>query len=492
MTARAATHLALSITDRTWTFAVVSGGHGDPVVRQSARLPAPDESAAPAVVGGELARVLRSRRMPGGRVVVGVPAKWLMAVEKELPPSDASQARSILRLQAERLPAGEGGELALDYVGEPHPSASARVLLVGMLKKRLERLQAILSAAGLTPVAVTSTALTVAQSTLPETGDATLVLVNRGGAEVVWRHGGRPSMLRHVAMAGAGAPGSATAASTPAAAGSMPGDTSLAALGAELARVAALTPRNGEVTDAEVVLWDGAAMRPQAIDGLAERLSMRVTPERQFSGLADRCAAENRGDSDPADGGDGLAAAIALGAAAANHRLPIDFLHSRLQEPRKRRITRPMAWTLALTLTAIVALGAMYWSVEQRQAEVNDLERSVAAHQGDIKTAEATLARFKYSRGFFDRRPPVLECMRDMAACFGESDRVWLTSLTLRETRAGQVIGKAANQKTVLDLMDRLKKTGSFLDVKLIDLRESGGGTRDVQFSLSFVYIARE
>src|SRR5207245_1243173 len=75
------------------------------------------------------------------RAVIGLPARWLFAVEKELPPAGEAEARSALRLQAERLALAESGEVVCDFVGRPNSGAPTRVLLVGMLRQRLERVE---------------------------------------------------------------------------------------------------------------------------------------------------------------------------------------------------------------------------------------------------------------------------------------------------------------------------------------------------------------
>src|SRR5687767_11784469 len=69
----------------------------------------------PEAAGAALAAFLKQHKFSASRVVVGVPARWLIAVERDVPPADEELTRATLRLQAERLAVAESGELIFDY-----------------------------------------------------------------------------------------------------------------------------------------------------------------------------------------------------------------------------------------------------------------------------------------------------------------------------------------------------------------------------------------
>ena len=112
----------------------------------------------PEATGVALAAFLREKRFTASRVVAGVPARWLIASEKDIPPANEQQAVAALSLQAERA-AGEGNEIVFDFSGEPNPQASSRVLLVGIARQQFDRVNRILDTAGLAILAITSTGL---------------------------------------------------------------------------------------------------------------------------------------------------------------------------------------------------------------------------------------------------------------------------------------------------------------------------------------------
>ena len=92
-----------------------------------------------------------------------------------------------------------------------------------------------------------------------------------------------------------------------------------------------------------------------------------------------------------------------------------------------------------------------------------------------------------------ERHRAMLECVREVTLAFqDESQRVYLTSFSLRENRKGQLNGKAADQRSVLAILDRLKTNTNFGNLKLLDMRDAGGTSKEIAFSISFTYPPEE
>ena len=97
--------------------------------------------------------------------------------------------------------------------------------------------------------------------------------------------------------------------------------------------------------------------------------------------------------------------------------------------------------------------------------------------------------RYNYGSGFFPvGRPPVLDCLRELTLAFRDTDRIWTNSVTYRENGKGTLAGKAADQRTVTDLLDRMRRNPRFSDVKVLDIREADPKSREVSFSASFTF----
>src|SRR5690606_28483283 len=57
----------------------------------------------PEALGQKLQSFLQSHHMTARSAVVGVPARWVLTQDRELPPTDEATAVGMLRLQSERL-----------------------------------------------------------------------------------------------------------------------------------------------------------------------------------------------------------------------------------------------------------------------------------------------------------------------------------------------------------------------------------------------------
>src|SRR5690606_16769376 len=114
-------------------------------------------------IGAALKQFLGEHGIAETDAVVGVPAKWVIAQHRELPPVDPAEGYAMLRLQAERIATGDHGDLVFDVAGRSDRSSTTRVLLVGMLRQQLERIVKLCDAAGLRATAVMPTSLAVSK-----------------------------------------------------------------------------------------------------------------------------------------------------------------------------------------------------------------------------------------------------------------------------------------------------------------------------------------
>ena len=80
----------------------------------------------------------------------------------------------------------------------------------------------------------------------------------------------------------------------------------------------------------------------------------------------------------------------------------------------------------------------------------------------------------------------MLDSLLDFTHAFREEERIWATSFNLRENGKGTLSGKAADQKTILTVLDRLKKQKRLSFVTIVDSRETDTRTHEWTFTLSF------
>jgi hypothetical protein len=467
MIGRANSFLGLAFTSETTiACAEVAIGGGARSVRRAATFVLGEELKLDnaAAAGQALANFLRQNKFSAARAVVGLPARWLVALEKELPPAAAEAAHAALRLQAERLAVAESGEMVFDFVGETHRSTASKVLLVGMQRQRLERIARMLDAAGMSVIAVTSSALSL--SAAIEADNTGVLTVTRAGAELVWRHGGVPRMLRHVPLVLNGQQAPATAA-----------------LASEFRRMVALSGANGSTDSRSLLLLDSLGLDEQQVQTLSQRLGVAVTCKSQREMLG----VDAPDEIDAAD----AAPAVALGLLAAKDRLPLDFAHSRLTPPVQHRFGRIGTLAIAAGALAVIGVITLFVLVQVRQSELDKLNAQSRAMKDQVTAAKASIDRLTTGRGYFefDKRTPVLDCLRQISETFKPEDRMWVTSFALKDSPDGYkctLSGKGADRNTVLAVGERLQKNPRISAWNPGELREVDARSREVSFSVTF------
>ncbi len=109
-------------------------------------------TAAPELVGREIRNHLDAAGVRERRCVVGVPLKWMLTAQTELPPLPAADAASLLQLEAERGFPCDVTTLRIAHSRCPLPDGKQHVTLVGILNSQLTSLEQVLAAAKLKPV----------------------------------------------------------------------------------------------------------------------------------------------------------------------------------------------------------------------------------------------------------------------------------------------------------------------------------------------------
>ena len=482
MRLRSSTILGLSFDERGIRCAEVEKQGTRRLVRKLGRFTFPDNAplSDPAACGAVLKSFLHSHGFTATQTVIGVPARWLIAQDRELPPSDRAATIDILRLQGERMSPGGGAELVVDVAGDIVPNVASRTLIVGILRPQLDRLIALAEAAELDLVSVTASSLAMhAAIGAADRGEALLLLADNNAEVVGANDASSARLLKHVPSVTAGAP------------------ASLVQLGSELRRTIALSNLLPAQGSRSLLVWNGIGLADAQVRELGERAgaSMKATDTAATSIGVDVSPIALNGDASQLTA-DAFLPAIALAAMqAAGRRLPVDFLNSRLAPVAARRFGRRTVWGVVIAIVAFVALLALYKDIVDTETRAADLSEQIKKIEPNVKSAKAEIARVAYGRSYFESRPPVLEGLREVTLAFNFNEPIWATSFSLRDNRRGLVQGKTTDQRLALALRDRLAADPKMRDVKLEDLREAGGtGSRggEQSFSISFFYAGTE
>jgi len=75
---------------------------------------------------------------------------------------------------------------------------------------------------------------------------------------------------------------------------------------------------------------------------------------------------------------------------------------------------------------------------------------------------------------------------------FPPEEEVWVTSLAIRGDMRVVVTGKSRDRRSVLQLMDRIRRNAAFDDVNPVYMRQADNNSREVAFSVAFDFTGKE
>ncbi len=456
--------------------AEVRDHHDGPEVVRTAAFSFPENATLdePEVVGAALAQFLREGGFRTRRCVVGLPARWFTARRESVPPVDAESLAGILRIRAEEHHGVDCDDLVHDYLPARSAEGDGAVVLCATPRRRLNCLLATMKAARLKVRAVTSSAIALAAlSDGAETTMAGILYLGTGGSELVLWDRGMP-LPRYLG------PRPEEADTSDA------GDVEDRArrLANDVERLLMLNPRPVDAADECVLSVIDAAGEGRRLAALLDGrlpVKVRLCERPGECGLPE--APEAFPQSDAA-----AVATIALGDSA----LPLDFINSRLQVRHRRIGRRPLIWACVLIGVAVIAIASLVASWRRSARISADLRQTLASMEEDLTAAEQVVERFSHVRGWYDRRPHFMDCMRALTLAFPREELVWATTLDIGEDMRGSLLGKADSDGAVLALIDSLRARPEFVEVKPLYVLEENSREAAVSFALSFSYVPSE
>jgi len=425
------------------------------------RLPAPNAFNDPAALGRNFAEFLKQNGFTAQNSAFGLPAQWLMFKQKSLPAAPKEALAQMLVLQAEHEFSLEPDALALDFIPAPAAGGTQSIALYATPRARVDQLKAFALAAGLKLHVLTSTALALHTAAKRPS----LIYFGNGGVECVYAGPDGLPRLRYIA-------------SSP-----LPEDPAAAAIAealpGQLRRALAL----GETGPQVPLAWDDLGLASSVAAQLAPEFQISVARGPHFEGFF------------PDKGGSDIGVSGATALALQFLREPanaIDFLHSRTFVKPPSRLTSKVLWSSAATVLACLALGYLFYDWRRSTQELADMRETLDGMSSSAEDAKRFVARYNTSGGWFDQRPNYLECLRAVTLCFPDDGRVWSSSLTLNADMKGVLTGRATDEKSVLDVLDRMKESRSIGSVKMIQIRGGSGRSTDVTFSIQFLFLELE
>jgi hypothetical protein len=242
-------------------------------------------------------------------------------------------------------------------------------------------------------------------------------------------------------------------------------------------------PEGGEE---EILIWYESDDLKDAADHIAGALPQGMVAgnlpvERVLEASGVSAEAEDIGPFGPS-------LALALSVFDAPSPWTADFLNSRMEAKIGRIEKRHVRMAALVAGAVLVLLVGMVVSWKMDVSEVAKLSGTLAGMQADVDSARGMVDKYSDARGWYGQRPRVLDCLRSLTRVFPEEGRVWTSSLALNEEMGGIVSGKANDEESVIEVMDKMKKSDAFSDVQMIYMRDGGKDNQEVSFSMSFIF----
>jgi len=392
-------------------------------------------------------------------VVIGVPAKQLVARQVEIPPTDPRTAAELLWLQTTAHFLEDLGPMVFDFAGETSSERATTVNLIGLQRNYLDRLLAFVRTAGLKPIAVHATISALAAATSPHVNDAICLSVRCDGAELALDDGSSAPLFKHVASTAA-----------------------LPRLLTELRRhaVANASATNRSGTDQslrKLVLWNDSGLDGDAVSAISQATNMDVVSGK-IRWLDGAAAAST--------GGAPLALLLPM---RQGQRLAPDFLRPRIKAPKRRALTGPTAAICAAVAAVLIIVMVGYGDVLHIQGQIASTRDQLDALGPQLETARPFAIQMQFAKTFQPGQLSYLRCLKDLTVSIPQQSQTYLTSFMLGADMKGVCVGHSGSEQDALDLLDKLNATGRFTRLnRKLDARPKGK-LADVLFTISFTYL---
>ncbi|NJL32069.1 MAG: hypothetical protein HC898_10850 [Phycisphaerales bacterium] len=400
--------LGLSLSARRFTLAQVQSGRtglsllrsGSLMLREGLEWDQPEE------IGRAIKAFLKEGSYTGKTVMVGVPGNWLLVQPQGLPPLAKELVPGALRLAAEQSFGDQAREWVLDYAGEASSTQPSQLLLAALPRPRLEQIRRMLGEAGLEAIGITSTSLTLANlaEVKAPSGEGTdlaqaALVVHEvdGRLDVAVKVLGRVLLNQRLTCTKA----------------SLLQQPPLAAT--EFKRMLAGLTLSPDV-QLHLMVWDETdTASSETWPMLASQLGATVVVNPVLRGFDTSSVGPARGQPDAPHIPAAALAMSALTDEVQPSNARIDFLHARLAMEKPRRFSLMQTRLAALgILVLLLALGyALDWYT--RDHHINSLETQLALMASEVQTARDTLEMVSHARDWYDHRPAMLDCLRDLS-----------------------------------------------------------------------------
>ena len=416
-------------------------------------------------LGRKLGRSLRANQFSSRQAVVGLPAKWIVSKEIVAPPAAADALVSMLGIQAERAFSLNAGELVFDYCGRADSSGKSNVLLIAARRQIINQIKELVDAAGLRARSVTVSALAFGKADGAGAGPQRRygLYAQAKYCEFWSQSNGRLRSVKHIPTAGTS---------------EIAGDRA-ALMASTLQRLLLLSSEQDQLPPYQVTMYDGCGLSDGIIDRLNAELGPQITVSDGAAGLLPGGGSE--------DARSVAAAAVAMAGVGAD-KSGVDFLNPRIGRKKTSGRARIIKWAAVAGVVFVVGVGAVIADWHGKSADVAAFSSHWEQIADDAVTAREMVDRISYAGSWTSQKPVFLACLRELTLAFPESSRIWATSLGLSENAEGSLVGRAVDEESFYEVLEKMKQNKAFSGVMMMHLRDAGSDSREKEFAVTFKF----
>ena len=419
--------------------------------------------------GQKLKQFLRENHFSSKQAVIGIPTKWIVAKEITIPPAGAESVAGVLNIQAERAFSLNAGELVFDYCGRTSSSEPSEVLLLAARSQIVEQVKELAASAGLQLRSMTVSALAFGKNVTDSDTEYRYGLYTRPAYCEFWAQlNGSPRSIQHIPL-------TATNKTV---------DERAELLASTIQRLILLSSQHDSSSSHRITAYDGCGRAGETIELLNEHLKPRIVVtdgSAQLPGeITDSPELQEQAQS--------IAAVAVATAAAGTDKLPVDFLNPRFGL-KKKAVRKPVTiWAgiiAAVCLPVIIAV-LMNWRADSR--DIATYQEQLALMSEDITAAKEVVDRITYAKSWTSQEPVFLNCLRELTLMFPEEPTIWATNLRLSEDAGAALVGKAVNEESFYEVLDKIKQNEAFFNVQMVHLRKVGRDLTEQEFAVNFEF----
>jgi hypothetical protein len=232
-----------------------------------------------------------------------------------------------------------------------------------------------------------------------------------------------------------------------------------------------------------ITVFDGCGLS----DEILERLNEQLRPQIIVTNGGARLLSGGAGSPDDLQEKQSIAAVAVAITAVDTDKTPVDFLNPRMGLKKTSGRKPVTIWASIIGAACLVALVAIFadWQADRR--DIATYTQQLELMSEDITAAREVVDHISYASSWTSQEAVFLNCLRELTLAFPEEPMVWATNLRLSEN-AGALVGKAVDENSFYEVLDKIKQNEAFSSVQMIHIRNAGRDSREKEFAINFEF----